>query len=227
MWNNFFATANLLGKDQAAYVPDFLKSPEKYCSWETVEDALHRSDMYWELIMPDGSKRDIEVYKPAWARTPDQDKKLIHDHIVSGKSFVILSYSRANARVKSLCAEIERHFDVNSDIHVYGARDSANSFKCHYDHFANFIIQCEGETDWVVYKNRATSLWEARNDKPVDESKYEVDWKGVLKPGDMLYIPDRAWHKATPTSRRLSMSIPCMPTVIPSNFYDRTHYTIT
>ena len=130
MWNSFFAASNLLGKDQAAYVPDFLKSPEKYCSWETVEDALHRSDMYWELIMPDGSKRDIEVYKPAWARTPDQDKKHIHNHIMSGLSFVILSYSRANARVRSLCAEIERHFDVNTDIHVYGARDSANSFVC-------------------------------------------------------------------------------------------------
>ena len=26
----------------------------------------------------------------------------------------------------------------------------------------------------------------------------EVDWEGILKPGDLLYIPDRAYHCALP-----------------------------
>ena len=54
----------------------------------------------------------------------------------------------------------------------------------------------------------------------------EVDWEGILKPGDLLYIPDRAYQCALPDKTRLSMSIPCVPTVLNPEFYDRRNYKI-
>ena len=54
----------------------------------------------------------------------------------------------------------------------------------------------------------------------------DIEWEGVLLPGDLLYIPDRAYHQALPDRPRLSISIPCVPTVLNPEFYDRRNYKI-
>ena len=125
-----------------------------------------------------------------------------------------------------MCIEIERSLDVCADIHVYGGRGGSPSFKTHCDNFSNFIIQCVGETHWQVYKNKQTSLIACKNDKSINYDIMEVDWEGVLLPGDLLYIPNRAYHRALPDHPRLSMSIPCVPTVLNPEFYDRRNYKI-
>ena len=182
--------------------------------------------MYWELINGTGEKRSLPEYKPYWSPVPCQDKNTIYNHITSGESFVITGYSKIKRKTQDLCIEIERSLDVCTDVHVYGARTKSPSFKTHCDHFSNFIIQCVGETPWKVYKNKQTSLLACKNDKPLNYDIMEVDWEGILKPGDLLYIPDRAYHCALPDKTRLSMSIPCVPTVLNPEFYDRRNYKI-
>tara|TARA_A200000159_G_scaffold101374_1_gene94164 strand:- start:733 stop:1245 length:513 start_codon:yes stop_codon:yes gene_type:complete len=166
------------------------------------------------------------MYKPYWSPVPCQDKNTIYDHVIGGESFVITGYSKIKRKLQDLCIEIERSLDVNVDIHVYGARGKSPSFKTHCDHFSNFIIQCVGETPWKVYKNKQTSLLACKNDKSLNYDIMETEWEGILKPGDLLYIPDRAYHCAIPNNTRLSMSIPCAPTVLNPEFYDRRNYKI-
>ena len=58
--------------------------------------------------------------------------------------------------------------------------EESPSFKTHCDHFSNFIIQCVGETQWRVYKNKQTSLLACRNDKELNYDIMEIEWEGVL-----------------------------------------------
>ena len=63
----------------------------------------------------------------------------------------------------------------------------------------------------------------------LNEDMLDVAIDVVLKPGDALYIPARTFHVAYPTSRRLSMSIPCwnkISTESPTLAVDRTYYPI-
>ena len=226
MLSRFFASRNLYCDDGVVYIPQFLDKPSEYVSWKEVERCLTRDDLYWELISKDGNKKPLEQYKPFWSPVPCQDKNTIHDHIQSKESFVITGYSKTNRKAQDLCIEIERSLDVCTDIHVYGGKAESPSFKTHCDHFSNFIIQCVGETQWKVYKNKQTSLLACRNDKELNYDIMEIEWEGVLLPGDMLYIPDRAYHQAMPDRPRLSMSIPCVPTVLNPEFYDRRNYKI-
>tara|TARA_Y100000817_G_scaffold301460_1_gene281465 strand:- start:387 stop:1079 length:693 start_codon:yes stop_codon:yes gene_type:complete len=226
MLSRFFASRNLHCDDGVVYIPQFLDKPQEYLSWKDVETCLTRDDLYWELINGNGEKRSLPEYKPYWSPVPCQDKNTIYNHITSGESFVITGYSKIKRKTQDLCIEIERSLDVCTDVHVYGARTKSPSFKTHCDHFSNFIIQCVGETPWKVYKNKQTSLLACKNDKPLNYDIMEVDWEGILKPGDLLYIPDRAYHCALPDKTRLSMSIPCVPTVLNPEFYDRRNYKI-
>ena len=41
------------------------------------------------------------------------------------------------------------------EMHVYGGTSTHQSFPIHQDLANNFIIQCEGETHWTVYNDRA------------------------------------------------------------------------
>lgn len=226
MLSRFFASRNLYCDDGVVHISQFLEKPTEFLSWKEVERCLTRDDLYWELINKDGNKKHLEQYRPYWSPVPCQDKNTIHQHIQGGESFVITGYSKMNRRTQDLCIEIERSLNVNVDIHVYGSKGASPSFKTHCDHFSNFIIQCVGETPWKVYKNKQTSLLKCDNDKPINYGIMEVEWEGILKPGDLLYIPDRAYHCALPDETRLSMSIPCVPTVLNPEFYDRRNYKI-
>ena len=226
MLSRFFASRNFHQDDGAVFISRFLENPTDYLSWKDVEKCLNRDDVFWELITEGGNKANIPMYKPNWSPVPCQDKKTIHDHIQDKKSFIITGYSKVNRNVTKLCSEIERSCDVNAGVHVYGSRSGSPSFKTHCDNFSNFIIQTVGCTYWQVYKNRHTSLIQTRNDKPLNYDILEIDWEGVLTPGDLLYIPNRAYHQARPDEARLSISIPCAPSVIDSNFYDRRYYQI-
>tara|TARA_B000000557_G_scaffold119744_1_gene97210 strand:+ start:2845 stop:3525 length:681 start_codon:yes stop_codon:yes gene_type:complete len=224
--SRFFASRNLEQDDGAVYLSNFLDNPTDYLAWKDVETCLNRDDVYWELIKEDGRKKDVQMYKPYWSPVPCQEKKTIHEHIRQGLSFVITGYSKVNRKVSNLCIEVERSCDVNTGVHVYGSRGRSPSFPIHCDNFSNFIIQTVGSTYWQVYKNRHTSLLRPSNDKPLNHDILEIDWEGILSPGDLLYIPNRAYHQARPDEPRLSMSIPCAPDVINSNFYDRRYYQV-
>ena len=52
-----------------------------------------------------------------------QDKAIIYEHIMNGKTFVITSFSKSHNAVKSFCGEVESNFDVNCDAHVYGSTE--------------------------------------------------------------------------------------------------------
>ena len=95
-------------------------------------------------------------------------------------------------------------------MHLYAGIGECSSFRVHEDMPSNFIIQVEGETQWTVYKNRCAEIVKdfTINDKPDIIDTLEIAIDTVLKPGDIIYIPPRTYHRASPSGKRLSVSIP-------------------
>ena len=226
MWAQFCSSNNFITNDRSIYLKGALPHSDELLNWELVNQALLRDDMYFECLNDKTQRKfAIDEFKPFWSCTAQQDKATIYEHIMNGKTFVITSFSKSHNAVKSFCGEVETNFDINCDAHVYGSTEASPSFNIHYDSFSNFIIQCDGETEWTVYKNRASDLWQPMNSN-FNEDELEVDSHVTMTPGDVLYIPSRCLHRANPKGKRLSLSIPCAPRSLNGQPYDRTIYKI-
>ena len=190
-------------EDHAYYFPNLVENPSEYLTWMDVENCVNNASLYeFNMIRSDGSEVDSA-----------QNSRQIANHINSGGTFVINNYGFGNRKTQKLLKEFEEIFpSVDCDVHVYGSIKESKSFNIHEDFPPNFIIQVEGETKWKVYKNRASSLLDIGFAKNIiNEQDLEIDLEVVLKPGDVIYIPSRAYHCAFPDSGRLSMSILCWP----------------
>lgn len=223
---------NLDYDDQPAYIPQLLPNPEKFLTWADVEECANRPELWqFELIDQNNSKVEIPRSLKTWEYDRlIQDKKFIIDHINAGCSAVIPNYGYKNQYTNELLNVFERLFKVYAAIHVYCGLAGGKSFTIHDDYPVNFIIQVEGETRWKVFKNRISYLYgTGKMNGMLNEDMLEVAVDVVLKPGDALYIPSRAYHVAYPTGPRLSMSIPCWQKISTESrtlAADRNYYKI-
>lgn len=210
-WEGFLSNIDLLHNDKPLVVKNFIHDVDLLLSWQEVENVLNKNECKW-MFLDNQESITVPTYKTEWSKEL-QDKEFIHYLIKRGKTFSISEYSCHNQHTKFLSSEVERIFEVVSDLHVYGSTSSENSsFPIHYDFPYNFIIQCDGSCDWVVYKTRASGLIKQPGQKGlIDPSKLEKEIQVKLEPGDMLYIPSMQFHAAFPNSPRLSLSIPCKP----------------
>jgi hypothetical protein len=223
---------NLEYDDKPAFFPGLIENPEQYLTWKDVEECANRPELWdFEIIDQNNLKLEVPRSLKTWEYTRlIQDKKFIIDSINAGNSAVITNYGYKNEKTNQLLTVFERLFNVYSAIHVYCGLQGGKSFSIHDDYPVNFIIQVEGETRWKVFKNRISYLYgTGRMNGRLNEDMLDVAIDVVLKPGDALYIPARTFHVAYPTSRRLSMSIPCwnkISTESPTLAIDRTYYPI-
>ena len=195
-------------------VKNFLKNVEDYLNWNTLNDAINSVGIEWQLLGENQKSLDIPCNWPYWAELRKQNKQFIIEHVNKGSPFVVDRCCILNDNLKSLVSDIQEAFPVACDIHIYGSKGTnSKSFTPHADRYNIFIIQAIGDTDWIVYKNRISEIlpfpaYRKDNDKPSEVLTPTLEV--TLSPGDLLYIPPRAYHVALPSMPRLSMSIPCI-----------------
>jgi len=218
--------------DRAGFFPGLIANPEKFLTWKDVEECVNRPELWeFEIIDSNNNKIDIPVSTKMWKYSGTvQDKSLLARYINQGCTAVITNYGFKNEWTNELLKVFENIFNVHAAIHVYCGLQGSKSFTIHDDYPANFIIQVEGETRWKIFKNRISYLYKTgRMNGKLTDDMLDVDIDVVLKPGDVLYIPARAYHVAYPDQKRLSMSIPCwnkLSTDVPSLAIDRNTYRI-
>jgi len=210
---------NLSYNDNPFLLKNFLEYPEYYLSWETVTDCLYRRDLYWEIIGNAGWKENIPLEETVCYGTY-QNPTYILNSVNRGRGFVITQYGRYNELTNSLCRDVESNFYCCPDIHIYGGLKGSGSFNIHCDPTVNFIIQVEGVTNWKVFKNRCSPISSIDPVFP-DEKNLEIAIETDLSPGDLLYIPNNCYHKASPEGKRLSMSIAMLPKTFNTPTIDR------
>ena len=209
-FSNLIKQQNLNIFDGPFVVKNFLKNVEDYLNWDTLNEAINTDIVEWELIDKDTQKFiEIPQNSPFWTGIRQQDKQFILDYVNNGSTFLITRCCILNDNLKSLVSDIQKAFPVTCDIHIYGSKGTnSKSFYPHSDRPNNFIIQAIGDTDWIVFKNRISNMLSYEYYEPKREELIPA-LEVTLSPGDLLYIPPRAYHAALPNMPRLSMSIPC------------------
>lgn len=181
---------------------------DKYATWKDVEYCLNNPQFFDLEFINNGEKLFVEPRQHVWSR-PHIPKEVAFDLFNQGHGLVITNFEFVEGK-QQILRDIERQFPtMHAAMHLYCGLTGAGSFNIHEDWAHNFIIQIEGETEWTVFHNRASYL--STEEREVEESELDVAINVVLKPGDLLYIPDRCYHRAKPDGKRLSLSIPMMP----------------
>jgi len=228
-FSSLISDQKLAISDEPFLIENFIDI-KKYISSENIlNDAINSDSVFWDIYDTAGPKLEIPFKRPYWSPTKQQHKLFIMEAINAGCTYVILKCSTLNEKLKRLTVAIQNCFHTTADIHVYGSKGKGGSFIVHADLPANFILQLEGETQWIVFNNKVSSVL-SMADVLQKKMKFHLEGfnledfkqnKGLepiinktLKPGDLLYIPSRYYHCALPSSPRMSLSIPCVNTEI-------------
>ena len=137
------------------------------------------------------------------------------DALRDGHGICIMGYGEHSKETNDLMGVFEQIFDVNAKLYLQVNFNSTEvGFGLHADDrdmMGIFIVQIEGYTDWKIFKNRQSGLYaQDRRYDGISENDLEIDLYHRLLPGQLLYIPHRTFHLAKPSSRRVSLSIPCL-----------------
>jgi len=214
-FRNLIEEENLKINGGPFVVKNFLKNVEDYLNWNTLNEAINTDIVDWRLIELEMADKNFIIpwKKPYWTGIRQQDKQFIIEHVNKGSTFIVDRCCILNDNFKSLISGIQEVFHVASDLQIYGSKGTnSKSFLPHSDFPKTseiFIIQAIGDTDWIVFKNRRSNLIPYSNDFPKRE-ELTPDLEVTLSPGDLLYVPPRTYHIASPSAPRLSMTIPCI-----------------
>lgn len=214
--------------DTPQYFPQVCDNPEVFVTWKEVEKCLNNPQFY-ELNFIDhhGFKINIPAWKRPWTNGYTPEVSDVIDQYNHGHSVIINNFEYMDGKQK-LLGEIETYFpNIRAAFHVYCGTETSRSFNIHEDDAYNLILQVDGETHWIVYKNRMSELM---TDFRYNEDDLEIAIDVTMVPGDMLYIPKKCLHQAHPKGKRLSISIPmvtCEYAGDEMKYQDRKYYGIT
>jgi ribosomal protein L16 Arg81 hydroxylase len=184
-------------------------SPSDILSWAEIENYLNNPYFYTRdqvhIIDKTGKIKNLEEKKYPWSENYSRlSSKEVIDNINSGKSFYLGNFNKFSKRCNNLSKEIQENIlNINLDFHIYGGITSySESFSIHRDYANNIIMQIDGESHWKVYNS--DPFIEERSLFTDEKINLLIDY--VLKPGDLLYIPEGNYHKCNPLGKRMSIS---------------------
>jgi hypothetical protein len=231
--DRLYNESNLLMQDKPFIFANLITDPANLLTWNSVEECLNNPVFYNFDIIDSITNDKIKIpeYKKAWIfNKAVQDKKFLFEQLHHGNTLIINNYGFHSKFTNEFLKMIETVFYTDAAMHVYCGLGGSKSFSVHEDIPSNFILQIEGVTSWTVFENRSSTLV-ASGYRPTaaEIQKFTPALTVDLHPGDLLYIPSRAYHVAQPTTKRLSISIPCWPKFGESKDYsiDRNQYSIS
>ena len=187
---------------------NYISDVEFLASWKDIEFCINNPWQYGPSIIHKKltTKVPLKTDYSFWFGRPIPDKRQVMDYVNQGHTLVLENYSVHSVATHEICKRIETILDVTADMHVHCSLDKSESYPIHCDHSVNFIIQVLGETHWKVFDKQGDPVYN-KTITEADAGDAIIDT--VLKPGDILFIPAKTYHKAIPFEKRISISIPC------------------
>jgi ribosomal protein L16 Arg81 hydroxylase len=143
---------------------------------------------------------------------PASDRQEWRDRLQQGATLIIDRIHELVPEVASLAASLRYEIGHRTQVNLYCSPAEQQGFDCHYDTHDVLILQIDGEKEWFIFGETVPyPVVDIRSDDqlPPDEPAYLT---GVLKPGDVLYIPRGHWHYAISCDRpslHLTLGIDC------------------
>jgi len=98
-----------------------------------------------------------------------------------------------------VCSTMETFWRCASGCNVYATPPNSQGFAPHYDDIDAFVCQIEGEKHWRVYEpfeDQTHPRVSSKNFTQEEIARQRVLFDGVLRAGDVLYMPRGAIHQA-------------------------------
>ena len=128
--------------------------------------------------------------------------------LASGDSVVLRAAERFDRSLATLARSLESDVGGSVAVQLYGTPAGSHSFGWHYDFEDVFIVQCEGEKEYLLRENTLNPR--PRHDAMPRDMHFERETTPViactLLRGDWLYIPAGWWHVAFARTDSLSIS---------------------
>tara|TARA_Y100000004_G_scaffold87877_1_gene98498 strand:- start:3714 stop:4331 length:618 start_codon:yes stop_codon:yes gene_type:complete len=157
-----------------------------FCSDDRFRVAGHPYNYSW----PDQAwLSDVNTYPPT-----------LIDEIINKEVCYVMDASRANKKINDVCNSIENECGWKTDAHIYfSLRVNDHGFGKHNDPRHNLITQVEGKS--------VVNVWSIDDKLIIDE---------LMEPGDIVFIPEGINHQIIPKTKRISVSIPCAVSDLPT-----------
>ena len=128
--------------------------------------------------------------KATWQRAPSLSELASQ---VEGSTLVFNQIAERIQHAHKWCQEIFKATKCASNVNAYfGSGEGASAFGPHFDSEDVFIVQTEGEKDWLLWET--PELSNAMVYKNCDPPSGPPEVTVRLTVGDILYVPRRHWH---------------------------------
>ena len=169
-------------------------------TWEDIIDyATYRPYEDFEIIIKKDNEFGFEKITP---ESGEQLQKLLQLEDITA---VVTSGDRMTPQLERLYHHLCYN---NPDVeilafHLYASNgNNSVSFTPHSDKPHNVILQVEGKTEWIRYKEFGTVLGKTDNPELLTVEEHKI-----LNPDETIYLPARQYHCAKTFEPRLSVSI--------------------
>jgi ribosomal protein L16 Arg81 hydroxylase len=141
--------------------------------------------------------------KREWHLRPDAS--LVLKEMSEGATLYLTYGDRLTPKLREFTRSLERELRAVARIDVLAGCSPVRGFGVHWDPFECFNVQLSGTKLWKLYKPqrpypmKTTFAFPHRED--VVESGPPSDppiWEGILRPGDLIYVPRGWWHHVSP-----------------------------
>ena len=187
---------------------------ENYCpnllTWKEFADLINIRPLLTQerVKLLDPKKRIFKWYTHGWMKDvntyPPSLIRALLDEIV----IYFSDMSRSTKNINDFASFLEDQYERHIDAHIYVCRDPniEHPFAAHFDMQHNVIVQCEGKTNFKVWKEVEDHSIEKQIQ--LDMSNEEPILDVIMEVGDAIWIPRYYPHQAISLTPRLSVSFP-------------------
>ena len=206
------------------FVPDLL-------TWKEFADLINIRPLLTQerVKLLDPQKRTFKWYTHGWMKDvntyPPSLIRALLDEIV----IYFSDMSRATKNINDFASFLEDKYERHTDAHIYVCRNPniEHPFAAHFDLQHNVIVQCEGKTNFKVWKEVEDHSIEKQIKLDMSNEKPILDV--VMNVGDAIWIPRYYPHQAISLTPSLSVSFPFSDnenSTLKNHFEDRNWITL-